>query len=156
MLTRYLSYLLLFLLLYQANAQNLPELNKKILAYTNSVIGTSVDRGECWDLANQALTSAGAKWDHAYVYGKKLNLAKDTIFPGDLIHFQNVTLKYNKGTTQITESMKNHTAIVYKIVSVGTLEIAHQNTGFSGKNVGISELQLSTLKKGRITFYRPY
>jgi hypothetical protein len=51
--------------------------------------------------------------------------------------------------------MGQHTAIVYKVLGDGVFEIAHQNTGFSGKKVGISELNINYIVKGKIYFYRP-
>ena len=130
-------------------------MNKKIIQYVKSVIGTQVDRGECWDLANQALIRNKAQWDGEYKYGKAVNPEKDEIFPGDLIQFKNVKLTYKVGNTIYKETMKHHTAIVYKVLAKGKYELAHQNTGFSGRKVGISTLDLSTVTKGKLYFYRP-
>jgi hypothetical protein len=138
------------------NAQtNIPELNKEIINYVESVMGTQVDRGECWDLANQALTRIGADWDLEYKYGKKIDPNKDRIFPGDLIQFENVKVKYTKGNTTYTEMMEHHTAIVYKVLGKGVYELAHQNTEFSGRKVGLSKLDINTVVQGKMMFYRP-
>lgn len=157
-----LVFLLAFSLFIATNTlaqKNIPVLNKKIIKYVNSVKGKKVDRGECWDLANQALILINADWDRQYVYGNKLDPKKDRIFPGDLIQFKNVKIKYTEGTPENfrthTELMQHHTAIVYKVLSKGVYEIAHQNTGFSGRKVGISKLDLSTIIKGKTYFYRP-
>lgn len=136
-------------------AQHLPELNKDILKYVKSVKGTKVDRGECWDLANQALIRVGADWDRAYVYGNTIDPWKDQVFPGDLIQFENVKVQYTEGNTTYTELMTHHTAIVYKVIDRGIYEIAHQNTRFSGRKVGISTLNLNYIVKGNTYFYRP-
>jgi len=158
----FLSVALLFLFLGQNvfGQNNIPGTNKTILKYVESVIGKKVDRGECWDLANEALILVNGKWDHEFKYGKLLNPKKDTIFPGDIIQFKNVLTeiktKHKDGSYEIKrESMGQHTAIVYKINGNGDFEIAHQNTEFSGKKVGISRLILSTIKKGKIFIYRP-
>ncbi|MCK5170929.1 MAG: hypothetical protein KAQ75_13710 [Bacteroidales bacterium] len=133
----------------------MPELNKEIVKYVKSVKGKKVDRGECWDLANQALTLVNADWDKAYVYGNKVDPEKDQIFPGDLIQFENVKVKYTEGNATYTEFMTHHTAIVYKVISKGIFEIAHQNTGSSGKKVVVGKLNLNHVVKGEIFFYRP-
>jgi hypothetical protein len=133
----------------------IPELNKKIVHYVKSVIGTQVDRGECWDLANQALKRNHAKWDGEYVYGNPIDPKKDEVLPGDLIQFKNVKVTYRVGNTFYKETMAHHTAIVYKVLAHGKYEIAHQNTGFSGRKVGVSSLDLSTVTKGKLFFYRP-
>ena len=154
--------LILFLFCwYQLNAQaKIPAANKKIVKYVESVIGKTVDRGECWDLANEALILVNGRWDHEFKYGKLLNPKKDTIYPGDIIQFKNVKTEIkteNKdGSYEIQkETMGQHTAIVYKVNGPGDFEIAHQNTGFSGKKVGVSRLILKTIKKGKIFIYRP-
>ena len=147
----------LIISVFSAIAQDnkIPELNKKIIKYVKSVVGTQVDRGECWDLANQALTRNHAKWDGAYEYGKPINPKKDVVYPGDLIQFKNVKVTYKVGNTIYKEVMAHHTAVVYKVLGPGKYEIAHQNNGFSGKKVGISSLDLSNVTKGKLFFYRP-
>ncbi len=134
---------------------NIPELNLQILEYVKSVEGKKVDRGECWDLANQALKLVNADWDKAFVYGDKVDPKKDKIFPGDLIQFDNIKIKYTEGNTTYTETMGQHTAIVYKVLGDGIFEIAHQNNGFSGKKVGVSKLNINYIINGKIYFYRP-
>jgi hypothetical protein len=134
---------------------NLPDLNQKIVEYVETVIGQQVDRGECWDLAFQALTRNNAKWDGQYKYGKEYNVKREKVLPGDIIQFKDVKVQYREGNTIYTETMAHHTAIVYKVSEDGVLELAHQNTGFSGRTVGLSKLDLSTVKSGRMWFYRP-
>lgn len=135
--------------------KNIPDLNKEIIKYVNTVKGKKVDRGECWDLANQALILINADWDRSYVYGNKVDPKTDEVFPGDLIQFKNVKIKYTEGNATYTESMTHHTAIVYKVLGNGIFEIAHQNTEFLGRKVGISKLNLNTIIKGKTYFYRP-
>lgn len=156
---RILKITLLSILIISINsslfAQRIPELNKEIVKYVKSVTGKKVDRGECWDLANQALIRVGADWDRAYVYGNRINPLKDQVFPGDLVQFENVKVQYTEGNTTYTEVMTHHTAIVYKVIDQGIYEIAHQNTQFSGRKVGISTLNLNHIVKGQTYFYRP-
>jgi hypothetical protein len=149
-----------FLLIFQICAysqNNIPKLNQQIVKYVSSVIGKKVDRGECWDLANEALTLINAKWNHEFKYGILLDPKKDSIYPGDIIQFKNVVLEYDlpDGSGKAKETMEQHTAIVYKVFSQGNFEIAHQNTGFSGRKVGTSKLNLKNRKKGKIFIYRP-
>lgn len=150
----YVTFVFLFFAT-TANAQKIPDLNKKIIQYVNTVIGQQVDRGECWDLANQALTRHNAKWNGEYIYGKEIDPEKDAVYPGDIIQFEKVKVKYQIGNTITTESMGHHTAIVYKVYKKGKYQLAHQNTGFSGRKVGLSDLDLSNVIKGKMKFYRP-
>jgi hypothetical protein len=137
----------------------LPEANAAIVKYVESVMGKKVDRGECWDLANQALKLVNAKWDGEFKYGKLLDPKKDTIFPGDIIQFKNVVIKevvVNGNETLTTEQkMALHTAIVYQVNGQGDFMIVHQNTSFSGRKVGVSRLVLKYVKRGKIYIYRP-
>ena len=135
--------------------KDLPSLNRKVVEYVESVIGEQVDRGECWDLAYQALTRIDAKWDGRYKYGREVNPRRREIFPGDIIQFKNVKIRYREGNTIYTETMEHHTAVVFRVIEDGVFELAHQNTGFSGRTVGLSKLDLNTVVSGRMWFYRP-
>lgn len=158
----------ILMLLFVAFAQSLfaqnkviPELNQKIVAYISSVIGSKVDRGECWDLANQALTVTGAHFDRSsqktiYTFGKEVNPAKQAVFPGDIIQFTNVKVQYEKENTVFTETMAHHTAVVFRVYDKGRYQLAHQNTGFSGRKVGLSDINLADIKSGKFKIYRPF
>ena len=136
---------------------SVPKANAEIVKYISTVIGKKVDRGECWDIANQSLTRINAKWDHKFKYGKLLDPKKDIVYPGDIIQFKNVVLEYNlpDGSGKATETMQQHTAIVYRVIAKGEYELAHQNTGFSGRKVGLSTINIKNLKKGKLFIYRP-
>jgi len=153
------SLILIFLLLIKltiGRAQNtIPAVNQEIINYVTSVIGKKVDRGECWDLANRALTLVHASWDGKYKYGKLLNPKKDSIYPGDLIQFEGVQLSYTVGKSKVEEDMPHHTAIVYKVIAPEVYQIADQNNGVTGKKVGLSNFDLKNVKKGKMKFYRP-
>ena len=145
---RLITLLVIVTLFISANSafgQELPPLNKKIIDYVTTVIGKKVDRGECWDLANRALTDNNADWDGEYKYGRRIDPKKDIVMPGDIIQFENVKVVYKKDNTTTTEMMPHHTAIVYKVISTGVYELAHQNTGFSGRKVGLSEFNLENM-----------
>lgn len=155
-----MDFKVFFTVLIIANT-SIPPLNKSIVRYVKSVIGTQVNRGECWDLAAAALDYAGAYLDRSspkslYIFGKRIRPGKHKIYPGDIIQMENVVIKYQKGNAIVTEQMTHHTAIVLEVLTHHTYKIAHQNTSFSHKKVGISELNLSNIQKGTIIFYRPY
>ncbi len=134
---------------------SIPTLNKQVIEIVKTTIGKKVDRGECWDLANKVLIQINADWDLKYKYGKLVNPKNDIIYPGDIIQFEGVKVKYTKGNTTYTESMEHHTAIVYRVIEKGIYELAHQNTDFSGRKVGLSTLDISTIIKGKMSIYRP-
>ena len=153
-----LTSIFIFLFLFEGN---MPTLNKKVVEFVDKVIGKQVDRGECWDLAAAALDHAGAyldrsKRENLYIFGKELDPKTDEIFAGDIIQIENVKLEYTRGNAIYTETMSHHTAIVYEVIKKNFFKIAHQNTSFSGRKVGISEFDFTNVKKGKIIFYRPY
>jgi len=102
--------------------EDVPEINKKVVKYVKTVIGETVGRGECWDLADHALTFAGAQFDKSsrktiYIFGELYNPEKEMIFPGDFVQFEGVTVSYSSGNMTFTENYKHHTAIIYQINS---------------------------------------
>jgi hypothetical protein len=140
--------------------EGIPEINKKIVTYLDAVIGHQVHGGECWDLAAGALDFAGAYLDRStkesiYIFGRKIDPSEETIFPGDIIQFEDVTLEYQTEEMIFTESMSHHTAVIYQVIAPGEYKIAHQNTRLSGKKVGLSDIALKNIKKGTLIFYRP-
>ena len=150
-------YLLVFMLgtSFITCKEETPDLNKDIIRIVKSSIGKKIDRGECWDLAALVLNKNACQWDGLLEYGKLLNTDKDCIFPGDIIQFEKVKLKYSKGNMHYEEDMYHHTAIVYEVLGEGKFRIAHQNFGNNGRKVGLSEIDFSTVVKGKYMFYRP-
>ncbi|MGL1888419.1 MAG: hypothetical protein OCD76_18020 [Reichenbachiella sp.] len=143
-----------------SSSADLPELNSKVIEYVDSVMGTKVDRGECWDLAAGALAYSGAYFDRSSmktvsIYGRKLNTKKEEVLPGDLIQFEGVKMEWKEGLTTYSAMMEHHTAIVYKVNAEMDYEIAHQNTGQWGKKVGVSNFRLDRVSKGKVMIYRP-
>jgi hypothetical protein len=150
----------LFSILIMVIAANLvlaqaPAMNNDIVKYVKSVIGKKVGRGECWDLAHDALELVNAQWDHKYVYGRRIDPLKDTVYAGDIVHFQNVVVKYQTDKGLMTETYVQHTAIIFEVISPGVYTLAHQNTDFTGKKVGLTNLRLADKKSGKLQFYRP-
>ncbi len=137
------------------NCDSIPALNTEIVNYTKNAMGKKVNTGECWDLAAEALKANAAKWDGMYKFGNEVDPKAECIFPGDIIQFKDVQVKYKKGNATYTESMPHHTAIVYKVNGKGDYEIAHQNYSEFGRKVGVSSLALQNVTKGKLTFYRP-
>lgn len=142
----------LFCLLMSDNP--IPPTNVKVIEYVNSVIGKKVDRGECWDLANQALTYAKAKWTFPTTYGKPIAYQKEQLYPGDLIQITNVVMETKTDTSIVRWKMTEHTAIVYEVISHSTIKIAEQNVN-KVKKVQLNNWNLNDIKSGKMQFYRP-
>lgn len=131
-----------------------PSLNQRIHIYVRSSIGKRIGRGECWDLAAQALNSVKAMWDGRYGFGKKVDYRSECIFPGDILQFSKVVFESVSGNQTRREEMMHHTAIIYEVLGHGHYVIAHQNAN-GVRRVTYTEISMNDLKKGTITFYRP-
>ena len=132
-----------------------PELNARIIDFVNTKIKKRVGSGQCWDLAAEALRSVNASWDGMYKFGTQVDLLKDCLFPGDIIQFEGVVVKYEKDGVKWQENMSHHTAIIYEVKEKDVFTLAHQNIGTSGKKVGLTSLDLKHITKGKYTVYRP-
>ena len=148
--------LLLMMFSFHQPCNNVPELNKEIIAFINSQLNKKVGTGECWDLAAAALNKVGAKWDGKYLFGKEIDHKKNCVYEGDIIQFEGIELKYEKEKTIYFEKLEHHTAVIFEVKDKGSYIIADQNTGFSGKKVGTHALQISTITKGKFKIFRPF
>lgn len=137
------------------DCDDVPELNKQIVELAEAKLKKKVGTGECWDLAKYVLDATEAEWDNFEVYGERVNPKKDCIYPGDIIQFEKVKLKWEEGNFTYSETMTHHTAIVYEVSDENTLTLIHQNTGQHGKKVGLTEFRMDAMVKGEIKVYRP-
>jgi len=140
---------------YAQDCDDIPELNRQIVQIAHKYKSKKVGRGECWDLAQLVLNETGAEWDGYEVYGRKINRKKECVYPGDIIQFEKVKLKYTEGNLTYTESMYHHTAIVKEVLSNNEVVLLHQNTAATGRKVGESNLRFDTITKGELFIYRP-
>ena len=150
--------IILFFVTTSAFAQdcdNAPELNKQIAKIAKSKLKKIVGRGECWDLAQYVLDGTGAEWDGYEVYGELIDRKTDCVYPGDIIQFEKIKLKYEKDGFTYSESMYHHTAIVFKVLDNNEVILLHQNTEDHGKKVGESSLKFDSITSGKLLIYRP-
>lgn len=155
----------ILILLFSSKAQNstlnafacdtIPELNKQIVAFVKGSLNKKVGRGECWDLAAQALNKVGANWDKNYVFGKEVAYKTECVYPGDIIQFEGVEIEYKRKDILYHEQLEHHTAVVYLVKDKGKFVVAEQNTNTHGKKVGLSDLELNTILKGDFKIFRP-
>lgn len=139
----------------QSNCKNVPELNQKVLDFAKTRQKKKVGNGECWTLAAEALKSVGAKWDGMYRFGNEVDYQKDCIFPGDIVQFEDIYLKYEKNGEKWEEDMSHHTAIIYEVKGTGVYTLIHQNNWQTGKKVGITDFDAKNITKGTFQVFRP-
>ncbi len=139
------------------------ELGNAIVAYAMTAKGREVGDGECFSLADQALTRAGARSageyseitpDGDYIWGKPVSLAAAK--PGDILQFRNFHILRRVTTTirgadgsisqmqsQEMEERDHHTAIV--TANLGTsLAIAEQNVEPLGRIVQQNTIDIAS------------
>lgn len=136
-------------------AQPSVDLSENVAAYAEAHMGTKVGRGECWDLAENALNEAGAQWDGHYVFGLKLDTTNVPIQRGDIVQFEGVLVEHGTATSKEQATMGHHTAIVLSVPGPGRFMLAHQNFGRGGRKVSRYELVMADVKRGVIMFFRP-
>jgi len=137
-----------------APCDSTPDLNKKIIGFVNTNMNKKVGRGECWDLAAQALNLNNAKWDRNLNYGTKVDYKSECVYPGDVIQFERVYLEEKVDGGTFRSEIPHHTAIVYEVKAPGEFIIAHQNYN-NKKKVVLTPLNMNNIKRGKAMIYRP-
>jgi hypothetical protein len=133
------------------------ELNSKIIEYVNKVMGTTVGRGECWDLAQEALDLNLADWARPTAFGRPLNPESDEIKAGDIIQFRSVKITEHLpgGITKYeTLGAPDHTAIVYNVLGKKHYTLAQQNVS-GNRSVIKGDINLTKVTGGKYYIYRP-
>jgi len=149
------AFIVLLSFAFSAIAQEkLPPANEAVFKYVSMVVGQKIKRGECWELASEALIYAHANWQRPTDFGRLIDHEKESILPGDIIQFENVIFEFKTLNVIKRENKQQHTAIVYKVKGRYDLIIAEQNVNRIRK-VMLNPLNLSTMIQGTIKIYRP-
>jgi hypothetical protein len=152
-------------------------LGDTVAGFARGKTGQRVGSGECFDLADRALRSAGAKSaadfspvvpNADYQWGASINL--EALRPGDIIQFRGYrydrTIETDTDINSNFQERPHHTAIVNSVGAGGAVTVLEQNAP-EGSGVHISQLffsdsnSVSGGKKTTITvqgqfwFYRP-
>lgn len=133
------------------------ELNDEIIEFVDTVLGTTVGRGECWDLAQEALDLNLADWIRPLSFGLPLNPETDEIKAGDIIQFRKLKTTERLPDKRIQRGSfgsPDHTAVIYQVLGKKHYTLAHQN--FGGKrSVMKSNVNLTNVTGGQYWIYRP-
>lgn len=147
--------MLLFMLALSAWAQvTLPPANQKVVLFVKNNLNKKVLRGECWDLAKEALNFAGAQWDGMYQFGRQLDIKAEKVLSGDIVQFNGVKMEHREGTSISRWTMEKHTAIVYEVKDADQIILAEQNMN-QVRKVTLNGYRISEVIKGKLIFYRP-
>ena len=137
----------------------LPELNRKVLEYAQSKVGTHVRHyplgtfatPQCTELAEAALQSAGAQGGNgSLAWGREVSLHE--LKPGDILQMFNAEFYSGQWGSQ-------HTAVVTRVEGskIYVLEQNMTNPQYSrgGSPVVAGSYDASQLKFGSMRYYRP-
>lgn len=146
--------------------------SQKVVNWARAQSGKQVGKGECWDLADQALKQAGAQSsadlgpmdaDANYVWGDEVKDLKD-VQPGDVLQFRDFTITttvetettYPDGSSSTSTNERSfdrphHTAVVSEVGSGGVLKILEQNVAPGGKKVQLNTLHSKDVPAGTST-----
>jgi hypothetical protein len=130
--------------------------NQKVVIWAQGQLGKKIGKGECWDLAEEALKQAGAQTsnnlgpvdpDSDYIWGDSIDV-KDVI-PGDILQFRDhevtttteTEYTFPDGSSEIvtettTAQRPHHTAVVNgKLDADGAVKTLDQHVKPLGKVV---------------------
>jgi hypothetical protein len=151
------------------------ELGQRVASFCYGHLGKTVGRGECTDLADQALAWAGAqprswdasnddfvwgtlacKWENKrYELGPSGRASNIVLHPGDVIQLRDVKFYHQYAGGYANQEYPHHTAVVEEVSEDGnTCKVFEQN--INGKRfVMENTYSLAELASGWLRFYRP-
>lgn len=121
--------------------------NLSVVAFATAQNGTKVKRGECWDLAEEALKYAGAKTSNDIMGAKNITANADyrwgtpiqvrDVEPGDIIQLRNYDYKATEsdGSWSTLGKRPHHTIIVagvYPVIGAKVVLAYEQNSPKGG------------------------
>lgn len=138
--------------------------NQKVLVWARGKLRQQVGKGECWDLAEEALKHAKAVGsadlgpsgpDKDYVWGDAVSLTD--VRPGDILQFTDfaintridIDIEFDDGSEagswKEDRSVRgpHHTAIVDQILSPTRFKVLEQHVKPLGKKVQLHEIQIA-------------
>lgn len=121
-----------------------------LVQFCRSHRGKKVGDGECWALANEGFKATGRTRPGAdlRVWGRPVAYRREAILPGDILECEKTS--FADGSTVPTK----HTAVVIQVYGGLRVRIAEQNS--AGRYyVTERDLDLGTVRSGRIALYRP-
>ncbi|MEK6262385.1 MAG: hypothetical protein AABP62_27620 [Planctomycetota bacterium] len=129
---------------------NVPELNRKVVAFCRENIDKKVADGICATLAGEALAAAGAKRSGVYTWGRELD-DREPILPGDILQLELIEMK----SPGFSRKFHHHTVVVEES-RPDALVILQQNVRPKGQIVQRDTWPLVAFKRGYLVAYRPW
>ena len=127
---------------------NTPAPNRKVVGWAESQMGKKIDRGECTDLATEALKQIGYS-ARDYKWGRELPKGT-TPLPGDIIQLENAQFG--------AQTVAHHTAMVWEVIGPRNVKVLEQNWlggKEEGRKVGPGSYDFNKMTAGELHLFRP-
>ncbi len=128
---------------------NVPEANRKMVAFCRENFDKKVGSGICAQLATVGLSSIGAKRFGVYTWGREVD-DQEPILPGDVLQLELVKMK----SSRFSRGFHHHTAVV-EDVTKDAIVVFHQNVNPKGLIVQRDTWPRESFQSGTIIAYRP-
>lgn len=117
--------------------------------------GKVFGRGECWDFVAAVLDAAKCEWARPLDFGRRLDLKKEALAPGDILQFESVRIEWRRGDRfgTIRLGFPQHFGVVLS-ARESVVVIAHQNYNQT-RPVSRLALDLREVKAGKVLAFRP-
>lgn len=134
-------------------------LNQPFLEHLESLLGTVVGTGDCWDIVQLLMESHHADWIDRKGMGIPVNRQSEDVLPGDIIWFEKAVFETDcPGLIEdpLLEQLgdPDHFAIIYRVKGRTLIQVAHQNVD-DRSVISISDINLNKLITGKVHIYRP-
>jgi len=146
----------LFIYLFVSNkCANVPVINKKITVFVKTKIGK-----RCGDYCNsifaEAHKAAGLEW-WSNPIGTRIDYSKECVYPGDMISFRNVELKWNRNDSIIGLTFDNLSIdyFIYKVKSKGVYTVVCTHTINGKMQVIAQDLEINKIKGTKPEIRKP-
>jgi hypothetical protein len=128
---------------------NVPEANRKMVAFCRENFDKKVGSGVCAQLATVGLSSIGATRFGVYTWGREVD-DQEPILPGDVLQLELVKMK----SSGFSRGFHHHTAVV-EDVTKDSIVVFQQNVNPKGLIVQRDTWPRESFQSGTIIAYRP-
>lgn len=138
-----------------AKCDDIPPINVDIIDFINTKMNKKVGSGNSLEVVVKSLEAVHARRSGDNDFGREVNHEVYCVFPGDIIKFDSLQVEILEGEEPFLEEYYiKHAAIIYDVHENGTFTLAHQDFSPENKKLGLSKINLKSIRKGKFKIYR--